>query len=212
MNIVVGMASEDELRTRIEELEKKKSELIERIKQLNRRIRYKKYEQKALEPFLEQTKDVKIAPFHKMKRALEFKISTAAYTPKMEKELIKQLREVDKKLDEVREVERARRKIKYVEQDITEGESEIAKIEVDLKVIRDDLKKLYDEMKSIRMTSRKQVMAAARAEEDMVALGDLATIEKESNLFSVFILRLQPCLSSSGRRRGSLGGRCTAGR
>jgi uncharacterized coiled-coil DUF342 family protein len=138
------MASEDELRTRIEELEKKKSELIERIKQLNRRIRYKKYEQKALEPFLEKTKDVKVAPFHKQKRALEFKISTAAYTPKMEKELIKQLREVDKSLDEVREVERARRKIKYVEQDITEGESEIVKIEVDLKVIRDDLKKLYD--------------------------------------------------------------------
>jgi len=173
------MASEDELRTKIEELEKKKSELIERIKQLNRRIRYKKYEQKALEPFLEQTKDVKVAPYHKQKRALEFRISTAAYTPKMEKDLIKQLREVDKKLDEVREVERARRKIKYVEQDISEGEAEIVKIEVDLKVIRDDLKKLYDEMKTIRMTSRKQMAAQARAEEDMVALGDLATIEKE---------------------------------
>ncbi len=178
MIIVMGMASEDELRTKIEELEKKKSELIERIKQLNRRIRYKKYEQKALGPFLEQTKDVKIAPYHKQKRALEFRISTAAYTPKMEKELIKELREVDKKLGEVREVERARRKIKYVEQDITEGEAEIVKIEVELKAIREDLKKLYDEMKSIRATSRKQMAAQERAEEDMVALGDLATIEK----------------------------------
>lgn len=179
MIAVIGMASEEELRTKIEELERKKSELIERIKQLNRRIRYKKYEQKALEPFLEQTKDVKVAPYHKQKRALEFRISTAAYTPKMEKELIKELREVDKKLDEVREVERARRKIRYVEQDISEGEAEIVKIEVDLKVIRDDLKKLYDEMKSVRMSSRKLMAAAARAEEDMVALGDLATIEKE---------------------------------
>jgi uncharacterized coiled-coil DUF342 family protein len=173
------MASEDELRTRIEELEKRKSELIERIKQLNRRIRYKKYEQKALEPFLEQTKDVKIAPYHKQKRALEFRISTAAYTPKMEKELIKHLREVDKKLEGVREVERARRKIKYVEQDITEGEGEITKIEVELKVVREDLKKLYDEMKTIRMSNRKQAAAQARAEEDLVALGDLATIEKD---------------------------------
>jgi len=175
---VVGMASEDELRTRIEELEKKKSELIERIKQLNRRIRYKKYEQKALEPFLEQTKDVKVAPYHKQKRALEFRISTAAYTPKMEKDLIKQLREVDKKLGEVREVERARRKIRYVEQDITEGESEIVKIETDLKVIREDLKKLYDEMKTLRVASRKQAAIQERADEDLVALGDLATIEK----------------------------------
>jgi hypothetical protein len=33
-------------------------------------------------------------------------------------------------------------------------------------------------MKSIRMSSRKQIAAQARAEEDMVALGDLAEIEK----------------------------------
>jgi uncharacterized coiled-coil DUF342 family protein len=173
------MADEEELRAKIDELEKKKSELIERIKQLNRRIRYKKYEQKALEPFLEQTKDVQIAPFRKQKRALEFRISTAAYTPKMERELIKQLKKVDEQLDKVKEVERARRKIRYVEQDITEGESEIAKIEVDLKAIRDELKKLYDEMKGYRISARKQAQAAARAEEDLVALGDLALIEKE---------------------------------
>lgn len=173
------MASEEELKTKIDELEGKKTELIERIKQLNRRVRYKKYEQKALQPFLEQTKDVQVVPFRKQKRALEFKISTAAYTPRMEKELIKQMKKVDEKLDEVKEVERARRKIRYVEQDITEGEGEISKIEVELKVIREELKKLYDDMKSVRMSARKQAAAQARAEEDLVALGDLAMIEKE---------------------------------
>ncbi len=170
---------EEEVKTKIDELEKKKSELIERIKALNRRIRYKKYEQKALEPFLEQTKDVQVAPYRKQKRALEFRISTAAYTPKMEKELLKQLKKVDEELDKVKEVERARRKIKYVEQDITDGEGEIVKIETELKVIRDELKKLYDEMKGYRMTQRKQAQAAQKAEEDLVALGDLAMIEKE---------------------------------
>lgn len=173
------MESEDETKQRIDELEKKKAELIERIKQLNRRLRYKKYEQKALQPFLEQTKDVQIAPFRKKKRSLEFKISTAAFTPRMEKELIKQLKKVDEKLNEVKEVERARRKIKYVEQDIKEGEDEIGKIEVDLKVIREELKKLYDENKAIRAAARKQAAAQAKAEEDMVALGDLALIEDE---------------------------------
>ncbi|MFN7991457.1 MAG: hypothetical protein U0R44_04845 [Candidatus Micrarchaeia archaeon] len=170
---------EDALKAKIDELEKKKAELIERIKALNRRIRYKKYEQKALEPFLEQTKEVQIAPYRKQKRALEFRISTAAYTPKMEKDLIKQLRKIDEELDKVKEVERARRKIKYVEKDITDGETEIVTIETELKVIRDELKKLYDEMKGYRMTQRKQMQAAAKAEEDLVALGDLAMIEKE---------------------------------
>lgn len=170
---------EDALKAKIDELEKKKSELIERIKALNRRIRYKKYEQKALEPFLEQTKDVQVAPLRKQKRALDFRISTAAYTPKMEKDLLKQLKKVDEELDKVKEVERARRKIKYVLQDITDGETEITKIETELKVIRDELKKLYDEMKGYRMTQRKQAQAQQKAEDDLVALGDLAMIEKE---------------------------------
>ncbi len=169
---------EEKLRARIDELEKQKSELIERIKKLNRRIRYKKYEKKALQPFLEQTKDVKVAPYRKQKRALEFKISTAAFTPRMEKELLKRLRKVDEQLDEVKEVERARRKIKYVEQDIVDGETEIGTIESELTGIREELKKLYEESKALRIAARKQLAAKARAEEDMVALGDLALIEK----------------------------------
>jgi len=168
---------EDSLKARIDELEKQKGELIDRIKALNRRIRYKKYEQKALKPFLEQTKDVQVAPFRKMKRSLEFKISTAAYTPAMERELIKKMRKIDEKLEEVKEVERARRKIRYVEKDISDGEGEIESIEVDLKVIRDELKGLYDQYKGIRAVARKEAAAAARAEEDMVALGDLAMID-----------------------------------
>ncbi len=173
------MGSEDELRSKIEGLEKNKTELIERIKQLNRRIRYKNYEKKALEPFLEQTKDIRIVPYRKQKKALEFRISTSAYTPKMEKELIKELKKVDEKLDKVKEVERARRKYQYVGNDITEGETEIGKIEVELKIIREELKKLYDEIKSTRVAAKRHAAAEARAEEDMVTLGDLALIEKE---------------------------------
>jgi uncharacterized coiled-coil DUF342 family protein len=173
------MENEEELRSKIDGLEKNKAELIERIKQLNRRIRYKKYEQKALLPFLEQTKDVRVIPFRKQKRALEFRISTAAYTPRMEKELLKELKKVDEELDKVKEVERARRKQVYVEKDILDGESEIVGIEGQLKVIREELKKLYDELKGMRLAARKQAAADARAEEDLVALGDLAMIEKE---------------------------------
>jgi len=173
------MAPEEELKAKIDELEKKKGELIERIQQLNRRIRYKKYEQKALLPFLEQTKDVQVVPYRKQKRAIEFRIATSAYTPRMEKELIKEMKKVDEKLESVKEVERARRKIRYVEKDISEGEGEISSIETDLKAIREQLKKLYDEMKVIRMAARKQAAAQAKAEEDLVALGDLAMMDND---------------------------------
>ncbi len=173
------MATEDELRSRIEELEKKKSELIERIKQLNRRIRYKEYEQKALVPFLEKTKEVVIAPLRKRKRTMEFRIATAAYTPRIEKELLKEMRKIDEDLEKVKEVERARRKAKYVEKDISDGKTEIVTIETNLKVIRDDLKKMYDDLKGMRLTARRTATAESRAEDDMVALGDLALIEKE---------------------------------
>ena len=42
------------IQEKIKELESAKTDLIEKIKHLNRRIRYKKFEQKALEPYLEQ--------------------------------------------------------------------------------------------------------------------------------------------------------------
>jgi uncharacterized coiled-coil DUF342 family protein len=173
------MTDEETLKTKVEELETKKTELIERIKSLNRRIRYKEYEEKALKPFLEQTKEVQIAPFRRQRRALEFRIATAAYTPRMEKELLKQMKKIDEELEKHKEVERARRKIKYVEQDIADGKAEIITIETDLKVIRDELRKLYDEMKTFRISARKQQQAMAKADEDLVALGDLAMIEKE---------------------------------
>lgn len=172
------MDREEELKSKIEGLEQKKASLIDRIRALNRRVRYKKYEKKALEPFLEQTKDVQVAPYRRRKRGLEFRISTQAFTPRMEKELIKQMKKVDEKLDEVREVERARRKRRYVEKDIEEGEKGISEIEKELQGLRTELKKLYDELRVVR-TEKKRAAPAERKEE-MVALGDLALIEKNN--------------------------------
>ncbi len=170
-----SMDREEELRTKIEELEKDKAMLIERIRGLNRRVRYKKYEKKALEPFLEQTKDVKIAPYRRKKRGLEFRISTQAYTPRLEKEWLKQLKKVEKKLDELKEIERARRKRRYVEKDIEEGEKAIGDIEKELHGLRTELRKLYEELRTVRAEKRRS--APAERKEEMIALEDLAFIE-----------------------------------
>jgi uncharacterized coiled-coil DUF342 family protein len=174
-----GAEGFDALQERIKTLEAQKAELIERIKYLTRRVRYKKFEQKALEPYLEQTKDVQIAPLRKRRNMVEFRIATSAYTPRMEKELLKEVRKLDEQLDSVREVERARRKKHYVDQDIEQGEKEINEIETSLKDVREKLRSLYDDAKSARMAAKRTAQAAAAAEEDMVALGDLAMIEKE---------------------------------
>lgn len=171
--------AEEDIRSKIDELEKQKSELIDKIKKINRRLRYKQYEKKALEPFLEKTKSVAVEPVRRRKRILEFKIATQAYTPKMERDWLKEVKKVDKQLDELREVERARRKSRYIEKDIKEGEDAVKEIETDLKVIREDLKKLYDAMREFRSAARKAAGDEKRAQDEMVSLGDLALMEKE---------------------------------
>ncbi len=173
------MANEDEIRAKIEELEKRKSELIEKIKKINRRLRYKNYEKKALEPFLEKTKEVIVEPVRRKKRILEFKIATQAYTPKLEKEWLKEVKKVDKRLDELKEVEKARRKKRYIERDIEEAENAVVQIETELKGLRDDLKKLYDALREMRAVTRKAAGAEKKAQEELVSLGDLALIEEE---------------------------------
>jgi len=173
------LTAEVEIKTKIDELEKQKGELIEKIKKINRRLRYKQYEKKALEPFLEKTKNVAVEPIRRRKRILEFKIATQAYTAKIEKEWLKEVKKVDKQLDELKEVERARRKSRYVDTDIQEGEEAIQEIEKGLKGLRDDLKKLYDAMREFRSVARKAAGDEKRAQEEMVSLGDLALIEEE---------------------------------
>jgi len=151
----------DAVQERIKELEARKAELIERIKYLTRRVRYKKFEQKALEPYLEQTKDVQIMPLRKRRNMVEFRIATQAYTPKMERDLLKEVRRLDEELGKVREIERARRKKQYVDKDIESGEKEILEIEGSLKDVREKLRKLYDDAKAARMAARRTATAAA---------------------------------------------------
>ncbi|HLD60065.1 MAG TPA: hypothetical protein VI912_03665 [Candidatus Bilamarchaeaceae archaeon] len=165
-------------KSKITELEDKKGKLIDRIRQLNKRIKHKKYEHKALEPFVEKTKDVRIGPLRRQKRAIEFRISTQAYTPKMEREWLKEVKKIDDELAKVKEIEWARRKKKLVEQDIEEGEKEIETIEKELKELRTKLKDLYEDVRT-KKVSHKKTVGLANFEDDLVSMGDLVEIEDE---------------------------------
>jgi uncharacterized coiled-coil DUF342 family protein len=172
------MNEEQDMKTRAEELEKEKDALIGRIKGLNRRLTYKKYEKKALEPFLEQTKGIRTEPLRRTKRAIEFRIATQAYTPQIEKDLLKELKKIEHELVKVHEVERARRKNMFVGQDIELAEKEIIEIEAKLKAIRDELKKLYDEIHESRSFAKKEHTVRSFKEEG-ATLGDIGIIEIE---------------------------------
>jgi len=171
------MADEEEIKGKIVELEKQKNDLIEKLKRINSRLRYKRYEQKALEPFLEQTKNIRIGPLKRQKQVIDFRIATQAYTPKLEKEWIKELKKVDEQLDKVKEIEKVRRKKVFVEQDIAQAEKELAENETKLNAIREELKKLYDTRRVIQSITRKGVRIGGF--KDDITLGDIGIIETE---------------------------------
>jgi uncharacterized coiled-coil DUF342 family protein len=168
----------EEVESQIKDLEQKKSALIEEIKKNYGRIRYKKYEEKALDPFLKETEGVMVGPVRKRLRQLEFRISTQAYTPQMERLMVKDVKKVEEELKGMRQVERARRKKRLVQQDIIDAENRIKAIEEDLKKIRETLKDLYGRARTLK-NSTKQGVTFGEKHDNLVSLGDIVIIEEE---------------------------------
>ncbi len=172
------MAELEDVEARIAQLEGDKSKLINEIKKNYGRIRYKKYEEKALQPFLKETENVRVGPVRKRLRQLEFKIATQAYTPQIERKLVKEVKKVEAELKDLRAIEKARRKKRLVFQDIIDCETRITEIEVDLKSMRSELKDLYGRMKTLK-SGKKHGIIFGEKPEDMVSMEDIVVIEDE---------------------------------
>ncbi|MEW6528308.1 MAG: hypothetical protein AB1391_00315 [Candidatus Micrarchaeota archaeon] len=160
----------------INSLKNKKAELIKKIMRLNNRLKYKQYEQKALEPFLEQTKHIRIDLLRKKHRQLEFTISTQAYTPKIERDLVREVKKIENELAKVSDVERARQKKHLVDEDITYLQREIVVVDSELKKIRDELNEYYEEL---RASKKEGTAMKTKSNNHMMALADIAVFEKE---------------------------------
>lgn len=167
-----------EIESKIEVLEGRKAGLIDQIRQLNRRLHYKQYECRSLEPFVERTKTVRTDSVRRQKNAIEFRIATEAYTPRMEREWLKEAKQLDGKMSQMREIEWARRKLQLVKGDIAECEKGIGEVETQLRTIREELKKLYDEAHHVRAAMKRAVKFGEAGEEMVVTLGDIGIIEK----------------------------------
>lgn len=143
--------SEQDIKNCIETLKAEKHKLIKIIKNLEERIRYKEYEQKALEPFLEQTKNIKITPLRKLLNQLEFKISTQAYTPKIEKDLIKEVKHIEKELSKTTHIEKSRKRMEVIKNEIKEDKERVENAKKEFNRIQEELninyKRLHDAKK-----------------------------------------------------------------
>jgi len=178
-------------------LEKEKAELLERLKEADRRHRYKMYEAKALEEMLEKKrKEITLPPageIRKKIRRLEFIISTEARTLKQERELVKEVREWERKLKDAVNTERMERRLRLITDDIKKAEEQILELERRLDEMRKaihekrstssklerekkllELKKKVDEEKSKEMEPFMQKNADGR-----VGLGEICIIKKK---------------------------------
>ena len=137
-------------------MENEKNKLIEEAKKINKRLHYKSLELKALQPFIVENKNIRAGPYRKELRMLEFKVSTQAYTPKIERELLKKIKEVKKHLDETMRVEQARKKAMLVEKDIFEINKKKEEIDKKLSEIREEMNLLREKIKKRREERQQQ--------------------------------------------------------
>ncbi len=170
------MASEIE--ERIKQLEDEKKVLIDEIRTLNNRLKYKTMEHKALAPFVEKTKDVRVDNLMKQLKGLEFKVATQAHTPQMERALVKKIMELERQLSKHKGVFRARKKLKLVENDLNEIKAKMDEIDGKLKKIRKELKGFYEKLK-MKKAAEKRGITYGEKTDHMITLEDVVVIEEE---------------------------------
>lgn len=178
-------------------LEKEKAGLVEKLKEVDRRYRYKMYESKALREMLEKKrKEVTLPPasdIRKRVRRLEFIISTEARTLKQERELVKEVRRWEKKLDEAINIERMERKLRFIGEDIKGAEMQVAQLEKRIDEIRKALqekhhterksakeRKLLELKRKVEEERQKEIEPFMQKESDgRVGLGEICVIKKK---------------------------------
>lgn len=134
-----------EIEEKIGKLEKEGNKLIEEIRRINGRLGYKSYEEKAIEPYLKRKEEVRPGRLYRALDDVEFRIATEAYTPKIEKEMIKEAKKIKEGLKEAVVVGKMRKRQSFIRRDIKKLEEERKGVEKRLDEVRKRLRDLYDE-------------------------------------------------------------------
>lgn len=180
-----------------ESLEREKASLLERLKEADRRYRYKVYEAKALSEMLEKKKKENPLPpareIRKNIHRLEFIISTEARTLKQERELVKEVRNWEKKLKGAVELERMERRLVFINDDIKMAEQQVKEFEARMSELRAKVhekhtvehksskeKKLLELKRKVEEEKMKEMEPFMKKSEDgRVDLGEICVIKKK---------------------------------
>jgi len=169
-------ADRGDVESEIRKLTDRKTELIDRVRKISKGIKYKTIEVKALEPLEAQAE--KENPFiliRKLKK-LEFRLSTQASTPKMEKAMMKEIIDLERQIRKVKPLLTASSRIRRVREDLRYYESEMVKVESELKGIRERLRELIGKRKIERAQEKRDITYEEenKEEEHFISLEDMA--------------------------------------
>ena len=172
----------DELTKAIEEERKAKGILLDELRRYKRRLAYKLAEKEALakinaENAVSKKGTKNIGYLRRRKEALEFRISTEAFTLSAEKDLIRKKQEVEEELNEAINNYRMKRKADFVKGDIEELDKKIEETYAKLQEIEKKLDVLYGGLRKQRGQYREKRHEYHQAPVQEVSFADIAIIK-----------------------------------
>jgi hypothetical protein len=197
--LIKGSASPEaaKIKEDIDTLRKERSKIIAKIKEHRRRLGYKEEEGAALQHLVavnkEKDKDGEQAKrynyLRRMKNRLEFRISTEAGSLQKEKEMIREISEINQELASLSVVVRMDRKLGLVKGDIEECKKSLAELEPKIVEIDAKLDLMYTELRGKLgitkrpMPERKPMQRESRPRpqprDEEINLEDIAVIKKK---------------------------------
>lgn len=174
-----GPNPQDELTKGIEEERKKKGLLLDNLRRFRRRLAYKLAEKEAIAKMnvagKKSTKN--IGYLRRKKEALEFRISTEAFTLEAEKDLIRKKQEVEEELQEAINSYRMKRKAEFVNSDIEDLNKKIEETNVQLQELEKRLDILYGGLRRQRAPPRPRKQEHQPHVVQEVSFADIAVIK-----------------------------------
>lgn len=178
----VNSASQ-EIMKQIEEERKKKGALLDEMRRFRRRLAYKLAEKEAISKLStagkKSTKN--IGYLRRKKEALEFRISTEAFTLNAEKDLIRKKQEVETELQEAINSYRMKRKAEFVNGDIEELSKKIEETNAKLQELEKRLDILYGGLRRQRAPQRQRKQEHTPHQQQEVSFADIAVIKEKKD-------------------------------
>ncbi len=169
----------------IDKAKRERASLIDQMRRLKGRLDYKESERAAIQKLTSYDMPQKnLGRLRKMKKGIEFQISTQAGTLAAEKELIKKLSDVDAELEEALKGYRMKRKLEFLTSDIDALNRELEAHKGKILELDKRLDALFAGIRSKaarqrRSEGRSPEYKQKRSEPFEISLEDIATIKKK---------------------------------